>query len=222
MNVVFVSAFRNMSGRIAGYLDQVKTLQDSHSVRVVAVEGDSLDRTAEELVRLSDATGVRLSVHTHNHGQRVFGSTEDADRLEALTGVMITGMGAVTSSDDVVVYIESDLRWDSTQILNLIKIVERGEVDVVAPLVLHNATFYDVFVFRKNGRRFAHRLPYHPELSPTGITEVDSAGSCLVMRSEIARRVRPDGKLGLISWCKGARAAGFLVGVAAELKVTHP
>ena len=215
-----------MSGRIARYLDRVKTLQEDgrHAIRVVAVEGDSFDRTAEELVELSSAMGVRLSVETHNHGKRMFASTEDADRMEAMTGVLMAGMGAVAPEDDIVVYVESDLLWNAETIFDLIEIARRKElVDIIAPMIYSApGIFYDIFVYRMNGRRFVPLPPYHSDLSPSGITEIDSVGSCLAMRSEIARTVVPAGKVGLISWCEGARSAGWRIGVDVDLAIKHP
>ena len=54
MNIVMVSSFRNMSGRLNRYFHQAFALQEhvskmspDHTVRVVAVEGDSYDETYE-------------------------------------------------------------------------------------------------------------------------------------------------------------------------------
>lgn len=223
MNVVLVSNFRNMSGRVARYLDQVLALSQHHKLRVVAIEGDSIDDTAGELVRLSGAMGIPLTIHTHNHGKQVFGSTESSERFVALTGVMMAGMHAVNSSDEVAVSVESDLMWGTYDMLALIGIVHRGkDTDIVAPMIFAGARFYDVWAFRKNGIRFTPHAPYHHELAINGVTEVDSVGSCLAMRAEIAQTVTPIGQQCIVSWCAGARAQGYTIGVAAGLRVAHP
>lgn len=194
------------------------------SVRVVAVEGDSKDSTDKYLQSESDSLLIDLQLVTHNHGLGVFGSTEDADRLEALTGVMMAGMNAVRETDDAVLYIESDLIWEASEVVAALRLsISRSQgFDIISPLIFCGALFYDVFAFRIGEERFTQRPPYHPKLQASGITEVDSVGSCLTMRSEVAMTVKPKGLLGLISWCAGARAQGLRIGVAPHLRIEHP
>lgn len=223
MNIVLVSAFRNMGGRIARYLEQVLALKAHHTVRVAAIEGDSIDDTAGELVRISGAMGVPLTVYTHNHGKHVFGSTEDPARFAALMGVMMAGMHAVNGTDEIVVCVESDLTWATYDMLALIDAVHRAkDTDIVAPMVFAGARFYDTWAFRKSGTRFTASAPYHSELGASGVTEVDSVGSCLAMRAKVAQTVIPIGQQCIVSWCAGARAQGYSIGVAARLRVSHP
>ncbi len=230
MKIVVISAFRNMLDRVRDYMDRIVALrralkvEGGGSVRVIAVEGDSTDGTADRLDSEALRLGIDLDRVTHDHGLRVFGSTEHADRLEALTGVMMAGMNAVRETDDALLYIESDLRWTPDMVLAALRLSAAREdgFDVVSPMIFCGARFYDVFAFRRDGERFSQQPPYHPSLRDTGITEVDSVGSCLTMRAEVARVVNPEGLLGLVSWCAGARAQGFRIGVAPHLRVEHP
>lgn len=209
MNIVIISAFRNCESRVSTYFDQVRSFQ-RHSgirnpVRVIAVEGDSTDKTESEILRqslLDDSLSVQLV--KYNHGQRPFTSTEDPDRLSALTKVMKAGMSAVDiNRDHIVLYIESDLIWNPHQVGSIIDIVSRGDggFDIVAPLIFAGDKFYDIWAFRKDGKRFFPFPPYHKQLNQFGLTEVDSVGSCLVFRADLAKRVVPIGEEGLISWC---------------------
>jgi hypothetical protein len=86
--------------------------------------------------------------------------------------------------------------------------------------VFAGEAFYDIFAFRKSGRRFAPFPPFHEELG--GLTEVDSAGSCLVMKADVARQCRMNDKSGLVSFCDDARAKGFQVWVDPSLRIYHP
>lgn len=228
MRIAVVSSFRNMAGRIEAYFARVCALQ-SHAgasalVRVIAVEGDSTDGTAWELVRVAGRLAVPVTVVEHSHGKRVFGSTEEPERLRALTGVMMAGLGAVELADDGVIVVEADLLWRPHQVGSVLDLAMRreGGFDVVAPMIFAGENFYDVWGFRKGGERFAPFPPYHRELPPQGLTEVDSVGSCLAMRGEVARRVRPIGEEAIVSWCAGARAAGYRIAVAPEFRVEHP
>jgi len=210
-------------------------------VRVIAVEGDSTDSTRDLLLhyrhtlgkgRSLDALDDVVQIVTHNHGGRVFHSTEDADRLAALTGVMRAGMGAVDPSpgrDEMVLYVESDLIWDAREVLGVVEMAARreGGMDVIAPLVFAGPHFYDCFIYRGlDGQRFSPFPPYHKSLCwpsmPGSVCEVSSAGSCLAFRAELAQSVVPLGEQGLLSWCTGAQAQGYKIGVAPSFRVEHP
>lgn len=227
MRITVVSSFRNMAGRIEPYFARVCALQ-SHAgaamVRVIAVEGDSTDGTAAELARAAGRMAVPLTLVEHSHGKRVFGSTEEPERLRALTGVMMAGMDAVESADDGVIVVESDLLWHPHQVGSVLDLAMRreGGFDVVAPMVFAGRHFYDTWGFRKGGERFGPFRPHHSALTVVGLTEMDSVGSCLAMRGEVARRVRPIGDEAIVSWCAGARAAGYRIAVAPEFSVEHP
>lgn len=227
MRIAVVSSFRNMAGRIEPYFARICALQ-SHAgaamVRVIAVDGDSTDGTAAELARLAGRLAVPLTVVEHSHGERVFGSTEEPERLRALTGVMMAGLDAVESDDDGVIVVESDLLWHPHQVGSVLDLAMRREngFDVVAPMIFAGEHFYDVWGFRKGGERFAPFPPYHRDLGSAGLTAVDSVGSCLAMRGEVARRVKPIGEEAIVSWCAGARAAGYRIAVAPEFRVEHP
>jgi hypothetical protein len=216
MRVVFGSAFRNSTrnGQIQRYLDQVRSFMflDSPvtSVRVIAVEGDSKDHTHDELIRLSSLMGVKLDVTTCNHGGPVFGSTEEPARLAALSKVGNCIFDQVTDTDDVLVYVESDLQWRPKAILQLVvNAVDRTDgFDVFAPAVLAGQCFYDIWGFRyPNGARFS---PFEKTMG-LGITELSSVGSCLVMRRDVAKVCRIRNDYALVGWCEDARQQGFKI-----------
>jgi hypothetical protein len=229
VNIAVGSAFRDSAARLAGYFSRVKALAahagPPHAVRVIAAEGDSRDGTRQALSAVALAAGLPLQVQPCGHGGPAFGSTEEPARMAALTGVGNAIFGAVRGDDDVLVYVESDLLWDPQTVGSLIDMAveRRGGFDVLAPMVwAQPGVFYDIYAYRKDGTRFSSFAPYHPALATAGVTEVDSAGSCLVMRGEVARQVRiPHGGV-LVGWCDAARAAGYRVGVAREFGVQHP
>jgi hypothetical protein len=223
MNIAVGSAFRNSAHRLERYFEQVVALRDysGEHVRVIAAEGDSIDGTRMALRIFAGMAEIPLEIMPCDHGGPIFGSTEEQARLDALTGVGNAIFDGVRPADDVLLYVESDLLWDANTAWALIEAI--GKFDVVAPLIYsHPGTFYDIFCYRKDGVRFSPAWPYHQGLDQTGITEVDSVGSCLAIRGDAARAVRiPHGGV-LIGWCEEARAAGYKIGVAAELGVSHP
>ena len=221
MNIVVGSAFRNSTHYLNRYFNQVQALQEHleprHRVRIIAAEGDSTDNTRLALTR----PGVQLVDVTH--GKRLFGSTEEEDRLVTLSKIGNAIFESVKPTDDILVYVESDLVWDPVTMGQLIAHAVKwsGGFDVFAPLVMAGPHFYDIWGFRKNGVRFGPFIPFHPELRG-GLTEIDSAGSCLVMRSVVAQKCRIWNNYCLVGWCEDARKHGYRIAVCADLKINHP
>lgn len=226
MNVVVGSAFRNSGGRLWGYFSQVSELRrvlfnQGHGIRLIAVEGDSVDNTAQQLLRFADDYELPIRLVTRNHGGPVFGSTEAPERMKALSYVGNGILEAVRSVDDVLVYVESDLLWKADVIVRLMSLLSQ-QIDVISPLVMADKAFYDIWGFRKDGERFGPFHPYHAGLRLDQPTEVDSVGSCLVMKAQVARDVRiPDGGA-LVGFCQVAREQGYHVWVDARERINHP
>jgi hypothetical protein len=233
MKIQVVSAFRNMSGRVPKYYQQVHALRVAFNSQVelgvVACTGDNEDRTREELLVLQKHFGVPTTIVDYSHGCRDWGSTEEGERLEKLSGVLNAALDGVAPDTDYVLYVESDLLWDPYQVHDLVAEVVRDPVTfpVVAPLVYAGEAFYDVWGFRgTDGERFAPFPPYHSSLKglvdEECVVEVSSVGSCMVMAGVVARTVRCENGNALVGWCEAARAGGYRIGVAPHLRVDHP
>ncbi len=232
MRFCVASAFRNSAGQqITRWMDQVinlrRVLRQKHFcyLRAIAVEGDSKDATKAQLESLSAkmAGQFELEIVTCNHGGPIYGSIESPQRMEALSKVGNAIFDSVRDNDDILVYVESDLIWDGVTISALIDHVIEGESDIVSPLIFAGENFYDIYAFRGlDGVRLSPFPPYHVSLKPIGLTEVSSAGSCLVMRGEIARKVRIVNHDALIGWCAEARRQGYKISVDPNLSIRHP
>ena len=227
MNIAVGSAFRNSAGaHLSRYIHQldrfrVEALARGHHVRWIAAEGDSVDNTRMEILRFARQLPIELHITVRAHGGPVFGSTEGADRMKALSYVGNGILENVGPDVDALVYIESDLVWKPGTMLRLIDKLE-GDVDVVSPLIFAGEAFYDIWAFRKGGERFGPFAPFHPELHPTELTEVESAGSCLVMRGEVARTCRIVDDMALVGFCRDARAKGYNIYVDPTERIEHP
>jgi hypothetical protein len=230
VRIAIGSAFRNAAGhQAAAYAHQAGQLAlrlaPHHSVRCIAAAGDCEDATIQELARLLPAAGVGVQFVPCDHGRRRFGSTEEADRMEALTLVGNAILGGVRGDDDMLLYVESDLRWEAEAMHRLLTLAAFAGA-VVAPMVWAGELFYDVWGFRDlDGGRFSPFPPYSSALAGAkegDLVEVGSAGSCLAMPAAVARSVRmPPGGC-LVGFCEEARRAGHTVSVAPWLGVAHP
>jgi hypothetical protein len=85
-------------------------------------------------------------------------------------------------------------------------------------------SFYDTLVFRRNGVRFAKPLPYHADVPGAngGMLRVDSAGSVLAMRGEVARGVYVPIEDVLIGTCRMIYEQGGSVWVDTGSVCFHP
>lgn len=228
MNIVIGSAWRSSEHNVSRYLDQVFALQAllepyDHNVRVIGVEGDSVDGTLQALQRGAEKRLIDLQVKKFDQHTPHWGSTTDPRRMKALSEIANTIFDMVDEDDDIFVYVESDLIWEPEPIATLIQMVEEKAegYDIIAPLVFAGEHFYDVWAFRKNGEQFGPFPPYHSKLRE-GLTEVDSVGSCMVMHTEVAYVTRIKDDNAFVGWCKEARAQGYRIAAHSNLRVNHP
>jgi len=190
-------------------------------LRLVSVEGDSRDDTRIQLIGCAERDVLSFELVTRNHGCKEWGSVESAERMEKLSYVLNGMMEAIHQEDEVLIYVESDLVWEPDTFVRLIDQLKVG-VDVIAPLIFAGDHFYDVWAFRKNGARFGPFSPYHSELNHNELTMVDSVGSCLVMRAEVARHCRSIDGEALVGFCRDVWAKHYSVYCDARERIHHP
>lgn len=225
MNIAIASAFRNMEGRLGRYFEHVNALvrliKDQHKLRVIAAEGDSHDRTRMFLTQMGSAAPVEVVDATH--GGPVHGSTENSERLKNLSHVLNRVMESVRDTDDILLYIESDLYWKPVMLQTLIEhaMNRTQNFDVFSPMIFAGDHFYDVWGFRKSDCRFGPFPPYHHELSDD-LTEMQSVGSCIATRREVAQRCRVRNNYAFVGWCEDVRNQGYRIAVCPDLKIRHP
>jgi hypothetical protein len=228
LRIAVASAWRNSAGNVRLYMQRINALREEMGVpiRVVAGEGDSRDETQAVLRREAANLGIRLELVDCTHGQRVFGSTEEPERMRALSLVCNRIFGAAKAEDDVFLYVESDLHWDAQTLRQLAEEALWSErFHVVAPMVMAGLAFYDIWGFRawseKEGKvtRFGPHRPFHPSLGRDNPSELYSAGSCLAMQGSVAVQVRVRDDNAFVGWCGDARSQGFRIGVRSDLTV---
>lgn len=222
MNIVAASMFRDSTGYIGRYASQIQDLNmalraHGDTLRVIAVENDSTDDT---WARLNHPTvyGTHL-VRVHDDCP-YWPSVDDPARWRHIAWVCNHVLERVDDRDDVLVYVESDLIWDSPTILRLIDHLKT--VDAVSCPNMRGDVYYDTWGSRKDGARFTSHTPHHPALVGGELVEMDSVASILAVHADIARKTRFQPKDGFVGWCRDIRSQGFKIWLDPTLKVEHP
>jgi hypothetical protein len=183
--IVLASIFRDSTSYLDRYFAQVEALREHLDVRLALCEGDSLDDTYRQLKRQASKDDL---VMWRDHGGPKFGSVDHVQRWAQIAWVCNELLRAIRHSFPglPLVYVESDLIWEPETPLTLLADLEH--VPAVAPMSMHQGRFYDLWGHRGlDGVRFRPHPPYHDDLAHAeGLVEISSAGSCVVMRPEVA------------------------------------
>lgn len=199
-------------------------------------EGDSRDHTVSAI--LEEARERKASAQRRTflvdvtHGGPRWGSTEEPARLAALSKVFNRILDAIPEEGDrgadVVVWVESDLRWEATTLMRLADIIYTDtQVGAVAPMVFAGAAQYDTWGCRlTDGRRLPPFAPYFPEdylaASQYGdLVEMGSVGSCLAMQPPLAKHARVFNGGAIVEWCAFARKGGYRIYLDRVARIEH-
>lgn len=230
MNVTILSAFRNASRFIDRYADQVAQLGRALAARgdtlyLVWAEGDSTDGSRAQLGQALDRVGVPGVMIDASHGGSAYGSVVKADRFRQLAHVGRCIWAALPATADVVVYVEADLIWQAATMMALID--QLAAYPAISPMIMLDRdgwpenSFYDTFIFRKDGIHFGHHPPYHACYVADKPFMVDSAGSCMAFRGDIARHLVFGEDTIFLGMCEQIYTMGGSVWVAPGLICLH-
>lgn len=225
--IALMSIHRNNTDRLPTYFKRVSALRGAvmatgQPFSLIAVEGDSTDNTRHDLIRHARRHRIDLTLVDHNHGEAHYGSVEHPTRLRALSGVLNAGFDAIPPTATAVIYVESDLLWHASTLMRLLATQRESGFDVLSPLVMAGAHFYDVWGYRDlDGNRFSPFTPYHHALNGCPM-EVSSVGSCFVASAAVASQCRVRDDYALVGWCRDVRAHGYRIAVDPILTVRHP
>jgi len=200
----------------ARFLKQMwKTLTNidypKNKIRVVFEYGESRDNTMELLKSFKKQNIFRVEVY------------------EEPFDVLLRGMGphmAACLMNDFKDLLEEDyfLLFDSDILevpKNLLKELLKVDADIVAPYTWSekHRHFYDNFMFRINNTRFS------PEDPPgTGLKypiEVDSVGTCFLVRHEVFKDVEIKNPYPHLLFCGNAKNLGYNIVACPYLEIIH-
>lgn len=226
MNITLCSSFRTSTGYLPRYLSQCHDLDTllyhaGHRLSFIWAEGDSTDSTQKML----HAARWRFKsvIVDATHGGPRFESIVSVRRFAQLAYVANKVWELLPTDADVVVWAESDLIWEPAMMVRLID--RLAEVPCVAPMIMDGPTsFYDTFCFRRNGVQLTKQPPYHSDFESAngGLLEMDSIGSIVAMRGEVARAVYVPVEDVLVGTCRMIRENGGSVWLDTGAKCFHP
>lgn len=176
--ITVCSIFSNSVPYLGRYFKQINDLRERYDLRLVLGEGDSRDHTYDELQSYLQPEDALLQ---HHHGGPVFGSVDSPQRWEQIASIVAPVVRAACGfQPQAVVWVESDLVWETRVMAQLIDTALDGRV--VAPMVFaaNSERFYDTWGFRMDGQHFYAHPPYQPKESRRegNFVKIDSCGSC--------------------------------------------
>lgn len=226
MNITIISCFRNATHYIERYFDQMSALgtlllKRGDHLKLILGYGDSVDGTGEMLYEEAIFAMDALLIEVSHHGP-VFGSIEHPQRFRQLAFVGNRLLDHVPANADIVGIVESDLIWQPEVMMRLIDHIQ--DYVAVAPMVMDGQdSFYDVFAFRANGKRFSKQPPYHRCFDEyMRLYPLESAGSVLFMDAYLARKARFSDGEAIVGFCRDIRDAGGSIWLDPSLSVAHP
>jgi GT2 family glycosyltransferase len=221
------SIIRDGAGYVDRYADQIEALRtatDMHTFHSIIVEGDSRDDTYAKLKARFNGSVTHAS-----HGGPAFGSVGDPVRFKQSSWTWEHVLELIHPRDEAFVYLEADLLWQPAAILRLLFYLQCPGVDVVAPMCWYGPEnrAYDLWGMRgTDGMGFGPFPPFHHSLTDdneTGLYPINSAGSCLAMRGEVARTCHfQPADLAVVGWCQNMREHGYKLFLDPMTKVIHP
>lgn len=227
MVIVLASIMRDATPYLDRYMAQVDELRQALAQRGdtlinVVCEGDSKDDTWAHLLNYYQSVKDGFRFFNFSHGGEKFGSVDHPTRWQNIARTWNHLLNRISDLEfDAFIYIESDLFFSSDTMLKLLKHLD--DVPAVAPMsMLSDTVFYDTWGHRANGSHFQNNQPYHPVLVDwtDGLIQLDSAGSCKVMRAEVAKSCRLSEQDAMMG--HDIYKNGYSLWLDPTLKIQHP
>lgn len=229
MNVTVLSCFRDAAHYVERYCEQMDGLQTAlqargDSLHLVLGYGDSVDGTGAALF---DECSNRFCAHLIDvsHGGPYHGNIVHPERFQQLAGIWGRLWQHIPPEADAVVFCEGDLVWRAETLLTLVDRLD--DYAAIAPMVWLTRRgypppfFYDVWAYRKDGAAFAQRAPFFDGWPPAAPVPIDSAGSCVAFRGEVARGLVWSEKNLIVGLCEQVYAQGGSLWLEPNVSVQH-
>ncbi len=224
------SIFRNSAHYLPRYFHQASCLRDllrndGDELRLLLVEGDSIDGTWPSINELARMHQLPLSLVKREHGGPMWGSVDKPERWAALAWCGNGVMEQVPEYLDALIYVESDLMWSAATMVRLLDQLCEA-VPAIAPMSFAGEAFYDIWGHSGlDGTPFGPFPPYHHSIEGrTDLVEIATAGSCIVMNGAAAKhdKVRFEAEDCIRGLCRNIRAHVGPLWLDPTAEVRHP
>ena len=219
-HVTIVTPMRNAEPYLLDYARRIGELaHPPDELRVIAVEGDSVDGT-RAMVEAWAAVDARVTVVQCEVGGPHYTSIVHPDRFRQLATVFNAGLDRI------------DLEWSEWAMLlpvdidyqpDLLQRLLRWGKSVISPFVYQNGVFYDIWAFSMENEFFGP-FPELPDPPPddVGPIEMTTIGGTMLFRRSV---LRAGVRYGLAEvdrdFSRAARAAGFRLWADPTTRVYH-
>lgn len=225
--IVLASIFRNSYSYLERFAGQVDALQNAldAEIHLILGEGDSEDGTQQFLPYQLQKKCLSFEIVTVNHGGPVFGSVDNAQRWRQISQVCNAVLERIPFDADKVIYVESDLIWKPETMVKLLKHTDQYPAIAAMNFDSKDGHCYDCWGHRSGGTQFSPHPPYHKFLTekPGSVITMDSAGSCIAMRGEVARNCRYDPpEMGMVGFGLDIWKKGYSLHLDPTCHVFHP
>lgn len=219
-NITIVSPFRDCSAEVNHYIERVEAIEFGGMLRVVCVEGDSLDDTRQKLQMWANVAPwvslVRCDVNKPKYG-----SVVHPERFEILATVFNAGLDAVDLAwSDYVLFLPCDIAYQPDLLARLLA----ANKDVIAPFSWQYGTyFYDTWAFIDCSGRMFSNFP-RSEITAFGDrpVEMTAVGGTMLIDADVLRvGVRYRKQDVDRGFCALAREHGFHVYADPTTHVVH-
>ncbi len=215
-----------LSGNLARFLDCCRELEQYHkNIIYIFIEGDSSDKTYYVLKDWIEQRNGSI-LEKIDRGQGPYGKSRDAKRTIHLAELRNRLIKLILANPYIgeILMIDANYGWKG----DLINSLRETNAHITAPLVVMHKDdngryiFYDIWVFRKNGREFSPLYPYADGMQFDIPIDVDSVGSgYLIKRQVLEAGVRYDGNNDSeqVGFCRNARNAGFSIRINPKIYI---
>ena len=227
-------------GHLKRFIKNCKEIEKHYDNLVyIIIEGDSYDDTYKVLKKWlnGDEDGKKdrnYILKKYDRGYDKFPKNRDTRRTKYFAEVRNMLIDYVLEIPDIslVFMVDASYGFKGNIIGDLEKTMKKDGADIVAPL---NCThkdhtgkfmFYDIFAYRKNGKEFTNRWPYHneieKELKSGKSVRIDSCGGGYLIKKEVLDvGVRYNGNKDCehVGFCKKARDKGFVIKLNTKISI---
>lgn len=188
-SILFGSIVRNGVNYLPRYFEQINSLRSQYNVQIAITEGDSADNSYDVLKDLIRQYDIPTQLFKFNHGGNLYGSVNVSERWMNIARTWNYMLDRISLQYDYFCYMECDLIWNKPTIDKLVDAMQY--FDAVAPMSMLGNIFYDTWGHRALGQNFSNNYPYHPDFEKyQKYMPLTSAGSCIMMRSKVAKVCR--------------------------------